>query len=131
MTLFPRLTLATLLMGSLALPAFALDVSSPKDGSITATTSPTALSQTTKQAPATKRTVTAGKSSLKSGVHKAAATSEIPATVSKGPAATGVTGLPSKDAKAKDAATGMGQEAAKLGTVKTPAPAPAQVTKTN
>ena len=131
MTLFPRLTLATLLMGSLALPAFALDVSSPKDGSVTPTPSHAAMSVTTKHAPATKSTVAAEKSSLKPGVHKVAATSEVPAIVSKAPATANVTGMSSKDAKVKDTATGMGQEAAKLGTGKTPAPAPAQVTKTN
>ena len=80
MTKFPRLTLATLLMGSLALPAFALDPASPKDASATATHAPGKPGQ------------------LTSGMHKVAATGDAP--TAKAP----VAGVPSKAAKAKDSA---------------------------
>ena len=127
MTNLSRLTLATLLMGSLALPAIAQDTKSPKDVSATATTAVV----TTKPAPAVKTGQAAVRPSvLKSGVHKVAATSEVPAAVTKAPTtgtATGstVTGVPSKDAKAKDTATSVTKDSA----VKPQTVAP--VTKTN
>lgn len=127
MTNLSRLTLATLLMGSLALPAIAQDTKSPKDVSATATSSVL----TTKPAPATKTSEAAVKPSLlKHGVHKAAATSEVPATATKAPVAGTVTSapvgtVPSKDAKAKDAP----KEVTKDSAVKPQTTAP--VTKTN
>ncbi len=139
MTKFPRLTLATLLMGSLALPAFALDTTSAKDMSATATSNPVSASVTTKPAHAMKIAQAAGKphalksEPLKSGSpkHKVAATSEIPAAVAKAPTSATVGGMPSKDVKAKEGMgkDSMGKETAKDSAVKPQTPAP--VTKTN
>ena len=90
MTNVSRLTLATLLMGSLALPAIAQDTKSD--------------AKSPKDVSAMKITETVAKPSLlKNGVHKAAATSEVPAAVTKAPVA-GTPAAPSKDAKAKDGA---------------------------
>ena len=143
MSNFSRLTLATLLMGSLALPALALDSVSPKeatqkDVSRVTTAAPVAPKVASSQVHATSAPHAAGKP----GLHKAAANSEIPGTVAKPvttPSTTSTTGtsttgaLPSKDAKAKDApkdATGvMGKDASKDAAPKIPAPAP--VTKSN
>jgi hypothetical protein len=126
MTAFSRLTLATLLMGSLALPAFALDTTSTKDASIPTTSSPAPAAVTAKPGHMMKIAHTTGKpSTMKPGVHNAAATSEIPAAVAKPPVPATVAGTPAKDTKAKD----VTKDASKDSLVKPQAPAP--VTKTN
>jgi hypothetical protein len=129
MTNVTRLTLATLLMGSLALPALAQDVSSQSP----ATAAP--ASTVSKHAPAMKISDASVKPGLhtgaRTGVHKAAAGSEIPGSVAKpgpGAAATTTTAVPSKDIKAKDASPVTGTVTGKE-TTKTPAAAPA--TKAN
>jgi hypothetical protein len=131
MTKFYSPMVATLLMGSLALPAFAQGVSTPaaapqKDAS--AITTPAAASP--KHVPG-KVAATA-----KPGVHKVAAAGEAPATVAK-PAhgatapTTATTAAPATDMKAGTpvvpGAVVPGKEAAKDGSVKTTAP----VIKTN
>ncbi len=127
MTNLSRLTLATLLMGSLALPAIAQDTKSPKDVSATATSSVL----TTKPAPATKTSEAPVKPSLlKHGVHKAAATSEVPAAVTKAPVAGTVTSAPAANVPSKDAkATSVTKDVTKDSAVKPQTTAP--VTKTN
>jgi hypothetical protein len=130
MTKFSSLTVATLLMGSLALPAFAQGISTPavapqKDASAITTPAATPKHHSVKLA-----------STAKPGVHKVAATSEAPATVAK-PAhgatapTTTTTAAPATDMKAGTpvvpGAVVPGKEAAKDGSVKTTAP----VTKTN
>lgn len=109
MTKFPRLTLATLLMGSLALPAFALDTTSAKD--MSATSNPVSNSVPAKPDHAMKIAQAAARppalkhGALKSETHKTAATGDAPA----------------KDAKAKTTAKDSSMKA------QTTAP----VTKTN
>ncbi len=120
MTNFSRLTLATLLMGSLALPALA-------QGSATASAGTVApASAVVKHGHAMNVPVTSGKP----GVHKVATGSETTAPAPVVKPASGVTTTtvaPSKDLKtpmdAKPAVTG--KEAAKDGSVKTPTPTPA------
>ena len=123
MTHFSRLTLATLLMGSLALPALAQGVTPQvaphKDAS--ATTTPASVAP--KHAPAMKVTDATGKP----GLHKVAASTDAPAAVVK-PAPGTTTAVPSTDMKPSTTIV-TGKDAVKDGSAKTPTAAP--VTKSN